>query len=139
MPNILKHTLRKMYKKGSLFNVDLNDDGRPDAFQFTFKNPHHMVCFYATYELELFLNEERINKEDITIVTKDKNYLAKDLVKSHLVSHEGDEITIQVRRKGGLEVGKEYFIRLSQLASGFFYEKGGKIPLVDFSDVVKEK
>lgn len=128
-----------MYKKGSLINVDLNGDGRPDAFQFIFKNPYQMVCFYTTYRLKLFLNEKEIENEDITIIAGKENYPVKDLVKSHLVSHEGDEITIQVKRKGGLEVGKRCSIKLSQVTSGFFSKKGGEIPLVDASDVIKEK
>ena len=73
-----------MYKKGSLINVDLNGDGRPDAFQFIFKNPYQMVCFYTTYRLKLFLNEKEIENEDITIIAGKENYPVKDLVKSFL-------------------------------------------------------
>lgn len=127
-----------MYNKGSLSNIDLDGDGQPDAFQFMFKNSYHMICFYTTYRLRLFLNEEEIKNEDIIIIVDGKNYPAKDLVKSHLVSHEGDKITIRVRRQGGLEINKEYSIKLWQITSGFFTTKASKIPLVNASDVIKE-
>jgi len=112
--DLAHYKCKRLYIKGSLSNIDLNDDGIPDGFQFMFKSPIRF-CLFALRDLKIVLNGRKINSSKIYVIAKGKSFEVNELSGAGFrdtICREGEEIKVVVEKKGGLEKEKHYVIEL---------------------------
>lgn len=113
MSLVPRSLLRRLYVRGSLANLDLDDDGNVDAFRFKLKNVLASGTLKASIRIEV--DGERIPPEAVEVEHKGSKYRLNELTPERGIHVGlGDEIVFVVRKSGGLKPG-EHTIRIEAL------------------------
>ena len=136
---------RRRYVKGSLANVDLDKDKKPDGFRFIFMvpSPSRFENLCRISDLNLFIDDNKIDSSNIMVHYRDKTYAAKDLIKSPDCLLEGEKVMITIKNVGALKLGKKYSIKLSALGNQNWLHMldidENEFSLIKASDIVRKE
>ena len=102
---IPKFILRKLYKKGSLKNVDLDGDGNPDGFSFELENKLANATILPDERPGIKVDGVPIEPENITIRYEGKEIKLSEL-NTEVLFAKGTTMEIVVKYDGGLPAGE---------------------------------
>lgn len=90
-----------------VINIDLDHDGKTDGYTFQIANPFYTAESIASINtLELFINDKKIDPQDISLLVRDQKIRLKDAKTMHEVWWGfGELISVYVKKYHGLEKG----------------------------------
>ena len=122
--------LERVYVKGSLRNLDLDNDGKVDAFSFKLSNP--FPARGSVSRLSLTVDNEEIEKDKIILKMEGKELKASEISSEKpLEISPGGEVEVVVLKEGGLKEGKH------SLSLKVFVDQLGSEYTLSFEDEIK--
>jgi 2-iminoacetate synthase ThiH len=88
-------------------NVDINQDGKIDGYQFNISNPFYTAeSLSSVKEIIATVDGEKINPEKINLIARGQGMRLKDVTTMHEVWWGfGEVISVYIEKTGGLKKG----------------------------------